>query len=103
MWRRYPELHAEQVISVSGEGIERVLLSASVTTDWTYWTKVSRIRDAYVLETKHRGHVYLPLGAFASRGDEHQFLELVTRHTATRLDIPVQDSVDLAVRGHPEA
>ena len=85
MWRRTPLMRAEQVVSVSDAGITTELSNASSTADWTFWSRVRVVGNAYVLQGKQRGYLLIPRGAFGSPLDEQRFRELATNHTGATL------------------
>jgi hypothetical protein len=81
MWRRYPAVRAEQVVSVSDSGVVTQLSHASITADWAFWPRVSGIGDGYVLQGRRRGYIVIPRRAFDSPDDERRFRELAHDHT----------------------
>jgi hypothetical protein len=76
MWQRHPLMRAEQVVTISDEGVTTQLATASSTVDWSYWSRITRVADAYVLEGEGRGYLLIPRRAFGSAADEQRFLEL---------------------------
>jgi hypothetical protein len=85
MWRRTPLMRAEQVVSVSDAGLTMELSNASTTADWTFWSRVRVVGNAYVLQGKQRGYLLIPRRAFASPADEQLFRELAINHTGATL------------------
>jgi hypothetical protein len=77
MWRRFPQLRAEQVLTFSESGVNTELFNASTSTDWSFWATLSVVGDAYVLRAKTRGYCFVPRRAFPSATEEAAFRELV--------------------------
>lgn len=86
MWRRYPQLRAEQIITISESGVDSELFNASTSTDWTFWRSLSVVGDAYVLRARSRGYCFIPRRAFPSPLDEQRFRELVKHRTRSAAD-----------------
>ena len=84
IWRRTPQIRAEQAVTVSDAGILMTWTNASTRADWSFWRKVRRIGDAYVLQGRPRGLCVIPRRAFESPVDERRFAELVASTSTPR-------------------
>jgi len=80
IWRRTPQIRAEQAVTVSDAGILMTWTNASTRTDWSFWRKLRMIGDAYVLQGRPRGLCVIPRRAFASPADERRFRDLLAEH-----------------------
>ena len=96
MWRRTPLMHAEQVVSVSDAGVTTELSNASSTADWTFWSRVRIVGNAYVLQGKQRGYLLIPRRAFGSPADEQLF-----RHCRQITPAPRSRSRGVSYVEHP--
>lgn len=81
IWRRSPQLRAEQAVHISDAGIRADWTNVSTSADWTFWRTARLIDDVYVLQARQRGYCMVPRRAFESPLQEQRFRELV----ATRL------------------
>ena len=84
MWRRLPQLRAEQTVSVSDAGVVAKYNDVSTDAAWSFFSRSVQLADAYVLQVR-RNYVQVPRRAFASAGDEQRFRDLLEEHLGRSL------------------
>lgn len=91
LWRQLPQLHSEQVVVVSEEGVKTDQANSSTHTDWSHWSKLVERSDIYVItRAGSPARIAIPKRAFASSADEDAFRQIAARHLSTA--VPVIDS-----------
>lgn len=85
VWRRIPQLHYEQSVSVDEAGVRMQWSNASTTAAWSFWRNVRLVGDIYVLQARQRSRCLVPSRAFDSQPDEQRFRDLLSAHLSVRL------------------
>jgi hypothetical protein len=83
LWRQLPQLHAEQRVAVSEDGVTTGKGRSSTHTDWDHWSKVVERSDIYMItRAGSPARISIPRRAFASPEEEDAFRQLTARHLA---------------------
>lgn len=92
LWRQLPQLHSEQLVVVSDEGVKVEQANSSTQTDWSHWSKVIERSDIYMItRAGSPARIAIPTRAFTSPAEEDAFRQITTRHLSTASIRPGDD------------
>ncbi|HEX3618075.1 MAG TPA: YcxB family protein [Solirubrobacteraceae bacterium] len=84
LWRQLPQLHSEQLVAVSDEGVTTGEARASTRTDWDHWSKLIERSGLYMItRAGSPARIVIPRRAFASAEEEDSFRQITARHLPT--------------------